>query len=40
MKIRYAEKGDNFIDVYERIGKKYPTGNDDDTGVNLSLIHN
>ena len=27
MKMRVAEIGDNCIDVYERIGKKYPTGN-------------
>ena len=26
MKMRVAEIGDNCIDVYERIGKKYPTG--------------
>ena len=25
MKMRVAEIGDNCIDVYERIGKKYPT---------------
>ena len=24
--MRVAEIGDNSIDVYERIGKKYPTG--------------
>ena len=33
--MRVAEIGDNCIDVYERIGKKYPTGNVVDTGVNL-----
>ena len=37
-KMRVAEIGDNFIDVYERIGKKYPTGNVVDTGVNLQKL--
>ena len=38
MKMRVAEIGDNCIDVYERIGKKYPTGNVVDTGVNLQKL--
>ena len=33
--MRVAEIGDNCIDLYERIGRKYPTGNVVDTGVNL-----
>lgn len=37
-KMRVAEIGDNCIDVYERIGKKYPTGNVVDTGVNLKKL--
>lgn len=37
-KMRVAEIGDNCIDVYERIGKKYPTGNVVDTGVNLRKL--
>jgi fructoselysine 6-kinase len=37
-KMRVAEIGDNCIDVYERIGKKYPTGNVVDTGVNLQKL--
>ena len=36
--MRIAEIGDNCIDVYERIGKKYPTGNVVDTGVNLKKL--
>lgn len=36
--MRVAEIGDNCIDVYERIGKKYPTGNVVDTGVNLQKL--
>lgn len=36
--MRVAEIGDNCIDVYERIGKKYPTGNVVDTGVNLRKL--
>ena len=32
--MRVAEIGDNCIDVYERIGKKYPTGNVVDTTWN------
>ena len=38
--MRVAEMGDNCIDVYERIGKKYPTGNVVDTGVNLTKTWN
>lgn len=30
--------GDNCIDVYERLGRKYPTGNAVDTGVNLQKL--
>ncbi len=36
--MRIAEIGDNCIDLYERIGKKYPTGNAVDTGVNLKKL--
>ena len=36
--MRVAEIGDTCIDVYERIGKKYPTGNVVDTGVNLQKL--
>lgn len=36
--MRVAGIGDNCIDVYERIGKKYPTGNVVDTGVNLQKM--
>lgn len=36
--MKVAEIGDNCIDVYERIGKKYPTGNVVDTGVNLKKL--
>lgn len=36
--MRVAGIGDNCIDVYERIGKKYPTGNVVDTGVNLQKL--
>lgn len=36
--MRIAEIGDNCIDLYERIGKKYPTGNVVDTGVNLKKL--
>lgn len=36
--MRVAAIGDNCIDVYERIGKKYPTGNVVDTGVNLQKL--
>lgn len=36
--MRVAAIGDNCIDVYEKIGKKYPTGNVVDTGVNLQKL--
>ena len=36
--MRVAEIGDNCIDLYERIGRKYPTGNVVDTGVNLKKL--
>ncbi len=36
--MRVAEIGDNCIDLYERLGKKYPTGNVVDTGVNLKKL--
>ena len=36
--MRIAEIGDNCIDVYERLGRKYPTGNVVDTGVNLKKL--
>ncbi len=36
--MRVAVIGDNCIDVYERLGKKYPTGNVVDTGVNLQKL--
>ena len=36
--MRVAEIGDNCIDSYDRIGKKYPTGNVVDTGVNLKKL--
>lgn len=36
--MRIAEIGDNCIDDYSRIGKKYPTGNVVDTGVNLKKL--
>ena len=36
--MRIAEIGDNCIDLYERIGKMYPTGNVVDTGVNLKKL--
>jgi fructoselysine 6-kinase len=36
--MRVAGIGDNCIDVYERIGKRYPTGNVVDTGVNLRKL--
>lgn len=36
--MKVAAIGDNCIDVYERIGKKYPTGNVVDTGVNLQKL--
>ena len=36
--MKVAAIGDNCIDVYEKIGKKYPTGNIVDTGVNLQRL--
>lgn len=36
--MKVAEIGDNCIDLYERIGRKYPTGNVVDTGVNLKKL--
>lgn len=36
--MRVAAIGDNCIDVYERLGKKYPTGNVVDTGVNIKKL--
>lgn len=36
--MKAAAIGDNCIDVYERIHKKYPTGNVVDTGVNLQKL--
>ena len=36
--MRIAEIGDNCIDLYERLGRKYPTGNVVDTGVNLKKL--
>ena len=36
--MRVAEIGDNCIDLYERLNRKYPTGNVVDTGVNLKKL--
>ena len=36
--MKAAAIGDNCIDVYERINRKYPTGNVVDTGVNLKKL--
>lgn len=36
--MKFAAIGDNCIDVYERLGKKYPTGNIVDTGVNMKQL--
>lgn len=36
--MRVAAIGDNCIDYYERLGKKYPTGNVVDVGVNLKKL--
>ncbi|WP_312440888.1 fructoselysine 6-kinase [Lacrimispora sp.] len=36
--MKVAAIGDNCIDVYERIKKKYPTGNVVDTGVNIQKL--
>jgi len=36
--MKVAVIGDNCVDVYERLGKMYPTGNVVDTGVNLQKL--
>ena len=36
--MKAAAIGDNCIDVYQRLGKQYPTGNAVDTGVNLHKL--
>lgn len=36
--MKAAMIGDNCIDLYERLGRKYPTGNVVDTGVNLHRL--
>ena len=36
--MKMAAIGDNCIDVYERLGRKYPTGNVVDTGVNIQKL--
>jgi len=36
--MKAAMIGDNCIDLYERLGRKYPTGNVVDTGVNLQKL--
>ena len=36
--MKVAAIGDNCIDFYERLNKKYPTGNVVDTGVNLQKL--
>lgn len=36
--MKIAAIGDNCIDVYERLGRKYPTGNVVDTGVNIQKL--
>lgn len=36
--MKVAAMGDNCIDVYERLGKQYPTGNVVDTGVNIQKL--
>jgi fructoselysine 6-kinase len=36
--MRAAMIGDNCIDLYERLGRKYPTGNVVDTGVNMKKL--
>ena len=36
--MRVAEIGDNCIDLYERLDRRYPTGNVVDTGVNLKKL--
>lgn len=36
--MRVAAIGDNCIDLYEHLGRRYPTGNVVDTGVNLQKL--
>lgn len=36
--MKVAAMGDNCIDVYERLDRKYPTGNVVDTGVNIQKL--
>jgi len=36
--MKFAALGDNCIDIYERLGKRYTTGNVVDTGVNIQLL--
>ena len=36
--MRVAMIGDNCIDIYEKLGRKYPTGNVVDTGVNMAKL--
>jgi fructoselysine 6-kinase len=36
--MRFAALGDNCIDIYQQLDKKYPTGNVVDTGVNMQLL--
>lgn len=38
MGVKVAAIGDNCIDVYERINRRYPTGNVVDTGVNIQKL--
>lgn len=36
--MKAAAMGDNCIDVYRKLGRKYPTGNVVDTGVNMQKL--
>jgi len=36
--MKVAAMGDNCIDIYPKLGRKYPTGNVVDTGVNLRKL--
>lgn len=36
--MKVAVIGDNCIDIYQKIGRKYPTGNVVDTGVNIQKL--
>lgn len=36
--LKVAAIGDNCIDLYDKLGKKYPTGNVVDTGVNIKKL--